>query len=612
MPFELRIVYFTSYSILMNSRIYAIVLLLFTGNICFSQTHEIDSLQILLQQSYDDTSKVIILNRLAFRYHRIAPDTSLLYANNAMALAQNINYQKGIGSSYNSLGFVAYSHSEFNTAIDHYQNFLKIMQLIEYPRGIHKAFNNLGIVYKNTGNYPKALEYYQKSLETLKMINSTEDLGGTLNNIGLVYHAMGDYTQSLRYYLESIEAKIKSGDVSKLSSSHSGIGAIKLILGDYEGAKKYFNQSLNYNLANNSKRGIALDYQNLGKLYQKTDSIENAFFYLNKSLLIYQELNNPVGVSDIYNEIGQLQLQENKLVKALKNFNKALSIKMTIQEPEGISKSHLNLARVNNLKNEYHQALSNGTMSLEIAQKIGNKNAIVEASELLYLTYMHLDDNSNAFKYLLIHKNYSDSLLNELKVKEIATIESKYELDNITRENELLLKENELKRAQLAKSEAKLETQRIILVFSIFALLIAIIATYIIYNLYIAKNKANNLLVQLNNEITSQKSEIEHQAKALVEANDKIILINESLESTIEERTNRIKLQNTKLRAYGFSNSHKVRAPLARLMGLVNLSNNNNITSEERIKINMMVSDSAAELDEIIRNLSDVLNQDNT
>ena len=102
-------------SLIKSTTIAFVFLFLFFGS-SRSQHQEIDSLFTLLKQSQEDTTKVIILNRLAFRYYQTVPDTALLYARKAMSLAEKLDYQRGIGSSHNSLGFIAYSHSDYPRA----------------------------------------------------------------------------------------------------------------------------------------------------------------------------------------------------------------------------------------------------------------------------------------------------------------------------------------------------------------------------------------------------------------------------------------------------------------------------------------------------------------
>jgi signal transduction histidine kinase len=114
-----------------------------------------------------------------------------------------------------------------------------------------------------------------------------------------------------------------------------------------------------------------------------------------------------------------------------------------------------------------------------------------------------------------------------------------------------------------------------------------------------------------NNKLMEKNEEIQTQADVINEINEEINLINESLESRVKERTREIELQNSKLKKYSFSNSHEVRAPLARLMGLIYLWNDKRVTEGERDSLVEKISHSAFELDEIVKKVSVLLGEEN-
>jgi signal transduction histidine kinase len=61
------------------------------------------------------------------------------------------------------------------------------------------------------------------------------------------------------------------------------------------------------------------------------------------------------------------------------------------------------------------------------------------------------------------------------------------------------------------------------------------------------------------------------QAAALIKLNDELQELNKTLEARIAERTNQLTIQNQRLTDYTFVNAHKLRAPVASILGLLNL-----------------------------------------
>ncbi len=61
------------------------------------------------------------------------------------------------------------------------------------------------------------------------------------------------------------------------------------------------------------------------------------------------------------------------------------------------------------------------------------------------------------------------------------------------------------------------------------------------------------------------------QSLKLQQAYEQIQKMNDNLERLIQERTEALQVQNTKLIDYAHFNAHEIRGPMARLTGLLNL-----------------------------------------
>ena len=107
-------------------------------------------------------------------------------------------------------------------------------------------------------------------------------------------------------------------------------------------------------------------------------------------------------------------------------------------------------------------------------------------------------------------------------------------------------------------------------------------------------------LIEANRQLTVQKQEISEQA-------EEIITINSHLEQQVKKRTKQLEQQNQQLIDYAFFNSHKIRAPLARIMGLVSLLRHNLVSDSEKENILERIEVCANELDSVIRQINQVL-----
>ena len=79
-------------------------------------------------------------------------------------------------------------------------------------------------------------------------------------------------------------------------------------------------------------------------------------------------------------------------------------------------------------------------------------------------------------------------------------------------------------------------------------------------------------LREKNIELFEKSNEIEAQNEELVQSQKGLSELNNQLENLVNERTHEVKKQNEQLIRYAFSNAHHLRGPVARLLGLIQIS----------------------------------------
>jgi tetratricopeptide (TPR) repeat protein len=81
-----------------------------------AQSRTLDSLQSLLRDS-KDTSRVNLLNQLSSAYWYSDPQKTILYAKEALELANKLNFKKGITKGYNNTGVGYYQQNKYPEAL---------------------------------------------------------------------------------------------------------------------------------------------------------------------------------------------------------------------------------------------------------------------------------------------------------------------------------------------------------------------------------------------------------------------------------------------------------------------------------------------------------------
>jgi signal transduction histidine kinase len=104
-------------------------------------------------------------------------------------------------------------------------------------------------------------------------------------------------------------------------------------------------------------------------------------------------------------------------------------------------------------------------------------------------------------------------------------------------------------------------------------------------------------------EIQRNSEEIQAQNEEIMAQAEEIKGINENLENLVQERTMELERKNKALAEYAFINAHKLRSPVASILGLVNLLNKSEMNDECKV-INRHLLNSADELDDIVRSIT--------
>ncbi|MBT5990219.1 MAG: tetratricopeptide repeat protein, partial [Bacteroidetes bacterium] len=134
---------------------------------------KIDSFKNILT-SAETEQNVFALNRISEFYWAISTDSSLKYANKALRISKNINFDNGIASAYLHLGGSYYYISDYYQAIKYFKLSLELWQKIGDQKNEAAILSNLSMIYVTMGLYEKALDYNIQSQKICEKINDSE------------------------------------------------------------------------------------------------------------------------------------------------------------------------------------------------------------------------------------------------------------------------------------------------------------------------------------------------------------------------------------------------------------------------------------------------------
>ncbi|MBX2964006.1 MAG: tetratricopeptide repeat protein [Cyclobacteriaceae bacterium] len=304
------------------------------------QVHPLDSLEAATENTNSNSHKVDLLNELSNRYLAYQPQKSKHYAQEALELAQTINYKSGEITALNRLGEYEFRQGNYAKAVEFVTHSLKLAEKSGDHAQVAAAYRVLGNI--NTFGFKRfdqALQYQQRAYEFYKKLNDKRNIASYCGNITWIYGTTG----------KNLEEGHKLADLGiHLSDS----------LGDL--------QLLSYNF--NSK----------GLLFMKQNRLDSALTYFLNSNQVGQQSNDHAVIAYNKSLIGEIHLQKRAFREAITWFSQALNESKELNLREVLKESYGGLARGYEGLNDYKKAyeyqllyddLSSTILNWEITQK---------------------------------------------------------------------------------------------------------------------------------------------------------------------------------------------------------------------------------------------------
>ncbi len=433
---------------------------LFSAGMLYSQKQGqelIDSLQMELGYTKEDTVKVNILNQLSRQFFLIA---------------------------------------NYNTALSLGDQSLELAKQIQFKRGTAIAYKNIANVFENLTNYPEALKNHQEELKIRKEIGNKLNIAKTYSDIGHIYFNQGNLPQSLKNRLVALGILEEIGDKVKIAYMHTKIGAIYDINGNRQDALKYYSIAVEF-FKEIVKEGTAESsmFLNIGNYYSTTGNFLDAIKYFTEGLIIAENIGDKHMTSAFYNNMGNIYKAQGNYNEALKSYNASLKINEEFNAKSDIAVTYDNIGQVYLLMNEPKVAKKWLQKGLQLCIENGETEPIRNAYENLATVDSALDDYKSAYKHYKLYTLYKDSLINKENTRELTRLEMNYEFkkqqDSI----------HFIKDAEIAIRDATLEANRRQRWFFIGGLLALAVIGGLLYNQSKQRKKNNEKLQQLNEEL---------------------------------------------------------------------------------------------------------------
>ena len=404
--------------------LFGLSLLLFSLTVGFAQQRNpVDSLKALLATAKPDTSRINILNDIAWRLSDNNANEGFKYVREAIVLSTKLNFKKGLAKAYYRRADLFISTNKIDSAKRDLQRSIDIAGDLKDMRGLAYAYNNMGWLINIQGRQVDALDYFRKAADIYEKISDHNGSANSLVLMASIYAELLEYNNALACYQKAYALRVKINDMVQAAKTLAGIGILyRYMQADKPGDKH----------------------------------IKQAIQYMERARRIFDKYKDVFSLALTDKEIGVTYLKQSKYAAALRSLlNAQAGFKASGAKRElgalynAIGQCYLNLKQLPAAKMYIEKGLIAAT-----AEK--HRSHIAESYNALYKYYKLTGDARLA---LINHEKWSsekDSLDVNANFDKLAEVTKKYETEKKQQEIDLLNKENTIQKLSIAKQKTRM------------------------------------------------------------------------------------------------------------------------------------------------------------
>lgn len=457
-------------------RVFVAITLFFGLSQNIHSQEQLDSLREQLK-SAQGMEKAGIQRIIAQRLMYIEPDSALLYIKEALEAFESGDDPKGYVFALLTRGSMLSESSELDKAEEILIKALTLAEEGNFKAGISWVSVALGSTHIRQGKYTEAAENHFRGATIAREIENYDLLLTHLMNLGILKTQLSLFDEASQYLLEAVALSADHGNKFREGQLYGNLGYMEY-----------------------TRKNIALS-----KEYHK------------KSLEAFRDIDEKVNIVSALNNLGYAHAELNEINEAQASYTEAIELTREIGDKGREARILLNLAKLMRISGNLRKAITYTNQATQEGFSVGYVQIKKDLYLLRYEIFVELEEYKNALTSFEVYKGLEDSIRVSTDKAEITRLTSEYEFDRLEKENELRLKENEIKSLQLKQRNQMLLVTALLLLISIY-----------IFIRIRNRLKIKLSLTQKDVQISQQAFEIEKER--LMVYTQELLIKNQSLE----------------------------------------------------------------------------------
>ncbi|MFN8145787.1 MAG: response regulator [Bacteroidia bacterium] len=335
---------------------------------------------------------------------------------------------------------------------------LSIAQQINYKKGIALIIRDKAACAFIQKNYKRALTGYSEAHQFFKDLDDKDGQLSCLTEISSIYFKLGEVTAALTYILETLKINTDRGDSEGIALGYNEIGKLHVYLQEYSNAIDYFKKALKIFEGIKNKKEMVNSFFLLGNAYNWMDDFDKALYYLLRAVNSLEHMDDADSRAKTYGSLAILHTKLKEYDKALSYFNKAFELAgdggsntVKAQLKKSLGNLYIELT-------QYDKAIEVLTRALKFAQASPLEAQLVKIHQFLSIAYEKIGDMENA----LIHFKKYFELDKEITSEEVSlktkALHIRYDLEELKKQKEIAELSDKLKEQFLANVSHEIRT----------------------------------------------------------------------------------------------------------------------------------------------------------
>lgn len=294
-----------------------------------------DSLKNVLHEQKEDTNKVKTLYYLSSSYRLYYPDSSLACAQQALKLAETLDYEVGIFWSMTAICGASILVGNYPLELEYAFKAFSLSKKLNNPRITGFGNGVLSDCYYNLGEYDTSLSYWR---EVMKIIEQwfPEEMYVSWGNLSRIYEGMNE-PDSAMLYAKKAFAKIKEDqrlnkyyNPRQLNVTYNCLGNAFAGMAEYDSALFYYRMAIPLSVDNYWEIHLVDAYNGVAAVYKATGKVDSAAWYAKKVLGTRVAKSYPISLLKAANLLSAIYELKNKPDSTLKYLRMAIGLRESL------------------------------------------------------------------------------------------------------------------------------------------------------------------------------------------------------------------------------------------------------------------------------------------